>query len=291
MDGSEPVGFVRSALPARTLLTARELFNWLIYGSLTNQDRVADLAAEMVGFWGYGPGLTGTSNEMLFALREMAGQLDQLDQTLLQACETIPDWLVKAREQAASPTQIWAGVPPKTVVALLERQLSTYRQAVAAVASWSDQLLEHAVSGELSVIASLAAPLRPGFQISAAGRAHKIPETDFATVGARIEPSGIIIVPGEPGYVHAQFYTEQVRARWKVPASVDTEVEVPVPMPSDEVAVASKWMQLHVTEYIANQRDDRVRECMAAVGVKRVAAKAGWKALPQTIRGKDRLPK
>ena len=52
--------------------------------------------------------------------------------------------------------------------------------------------------------------------------------------------------------------------------------------------LATAWMLQNVTTYVANQRDDRVSDCMAATGVKKDDAKAGWMALPELIRGRSR---
>lgn len=61
--------------------------------------------------------------------------------------------------------------------------------------------------------------------------------------------------------------------------------------PSSELDRACAWMREHVTSYVANQRDDRVSECISAIGVRKPAAIAGWKALDEHVKGPSRLPK
>src|SRR4051794_40536534 len=181
MDGREPAVFVREELPARALMTAQELFNWLALGVATDRDFIAEVAAEMEVFWGDGPGETGISNPMLFALRERAGELEELDRNLLRACDVIPDWLIKARQNAAKLVQDWDGVPVRDLVRGLERDLAKYRWFVDRGESAASQALEAAVAGSLTVLASPAMPTEfAGATPVAAGKAIDVPVADFA---------------------------------------------------------------------------------------------------------------
>lgn len=77
---------------------------------------------------------------------------------------------------------------------------------------------------------------------------------------------------------------------YESPATSDT-LHPPVGEPASGMERAAAWMRENVTQYVANQRDDRVAECISAIRVKKDDAKAGWMALPEAIRGKSRQPK
>lgn len=146
-----------------------------------------------------------------------------------------------------------------------------------------------------------------GVVIEVRGVAEMIPAATFMTPGITITTHGTIQLrfrePPEPGalaelplYLSLRFRTEDVLKLWpmKEPAGKDAipPPELPASVHAREadsrLERASNWMRQNVTRYVAKQRDDRVAECMVAVSVRKEVAKAGWAALPETIKGRSR---
>lgn len=196
----------RAELPAKSVLSARELLNWVAFGRAVDVDLTG--FADFRSKWGLEP--RGAGNLSL-ALREIetGAKCPEVSAAI---------WARRAREFARGLVQRWeASLPLPYLRLAIEAQTEDYWRRCEALHRAASEITDRAAGGLLHVLARAVVPSDPAagrYRPSASGPAFRLKPEIFATANLQIHPSGEIEVPGHPGYLDAQFYIAQIQLLW-----------------------------------------------------------------------------